>query len=130
METAINQALHEARINGEEVCFVNAHGTATRDNDKVEGNVLARIFGDRVHVYSTKGFTGHTLGAAGGLEAVFCCAALKKKWIPYSVGFVNKDDEISLTPIVEKTNIDGDFAVSTSLAFGGNNAALVISCIK
>ncbi len=92
----------------------------------VEGNVLANIFGTDLKMLSTKGFTGHTLGGAGGLEAVFTAAGLREGWIPASAGFVNKDDSIALIPVKEKTVIDGRYAVSTSLAFGGNNAAIVI----
>jgi 3-oxoacyl-(acyl-carrier-protein) synthase len=76
---------------------------------------------------STKGFTGHTLGAAGGLEAVFSAVALRQGWIPESSGFVNQDDEIGIAPVKQKTEIKGSCAISTSLAFGGNNSALVIS---
>ncbi len=106
--------------------FVNAHGTATMDNDLVEGQTLGKIFGTELKMLSTKGFTGHTLGAAGGLEAVFSAAALKEGWIPASAGFVNKDKNIPVTPVTKTTDINGDYAVSTSLAFGGNNAALVL----
>jgi len=126
LEAAIQRALSEAGIGSQDVCFVNAHGTATRNNDKVEGMVLARVFGKDVKVLSTKGFTGHTLGGAGGLEAVFTGTALLEGWIPASVGFEHQDEEIPITPVREKTCIQGSFAVSTSLAFGGNNAAIVI----
>ncbi|MCK4389428.1 MAG: beta-ketoacyl-[acyl-carrier-protein] synthase family protein [Desulfobacterales bacterium] len=130
LEAALRKALAEANITPRDVCFVNAHGTATRDNDKVEGTVLAGVFGPGIKFFSTKGFTGHTLGAAGALEAVFTAAALRKGWIPASIGFVHQDDEISVSPVTEKTRIHGRFAVSTSLAFGGNNAALVIACAE
>ena len=79
---------------------------------------------------STKGFTGHTLGAAGGLEAVFTASALREGWIPASIGFKNKDEAIPLTPVRERTVINGRYAVSTSLAFGGNNAAIVIGRMR
>jgi len=126
LEAALQRALSEAGISSQDVCFVNAHGTATKDNDKVEGMVLARVFGKDIKVLSTKGFTGHTLGGAGGLEAVFTGAALLEGWIPASAGFEHQDEEIPITPVRKKTNIHGSFAVSTSLAFGGNNAAIVI----
>ena len=127
LEAALRKAIAEANITPKDVSFVNAHGTATRDNDKVEGAVLARVFGPGIKFLSTKGFTGHTLGAAGALEVVFTAASLRKGWIPASIGFTNQDDEISITPVTEKTPIDGCFGVSTSLAFGGNNAALVMA---
>ncbi len=126
LKTSLSAALAEAEIGPQDVSFVNAHGTGTNDNDLVEGTTLAAIFGTCIKMLSTKGFTGHTLGAAGGLEAVFTALGLREGWIPASVGFQNQDEAIPLAPVREKTSIQGRFAVSTSLAFGGNNAALVI----
>jgi 3-oxoacyl-(acyl-carrier-protein) synthase len=126
LKASLRSALAEAGITPDDVCFVNAHGTGTHDNDQVEGKVLAEIFGSELKMLSTKGYTGHTLGAAGGLEAVFTALGLREGWIPASAGFVNQDEAIPLTPVREKTAISGRYAVSTSLAFGGNNAALVI----
>jgi len=127
LEAALRKALAEAAVAPAEVGFVNAHGTSTPDNDRVEGAVLARVFGPAIKFLSTKGYTGHTLGAAGAVEAVFTAAALRAGWIPASAGFVTKDDEIPIAPVKEKTPIQERVAVSTSLAFGGSNAALVIS---
>jgi len=126
LESAVRSALSDSGISQEDICFVNAHGTGTIDNDKAEGSVLSRIFGENIRFFSTKGYTGHTLGAAGGLEAVYTAAALKEGWIPASAGFACKDDGIPISPVTENTNVNGSFAVSTSLAFGGNNAAIVI----
>lgn len=123
---AINDALRRAGIQSSEIAFVNAHGTSTPDNDRVEGRTLLKLFGPDIKVLSTKGYTGHTLGAAGGLEAVFAAAGLSNGWIPGSAGFQTLDEEIGLFPILGKTEISGRYALSTSLAFGGNNAALVI----
>lgn len=126
LRAAISAALSEAAITPDLVAFVNAHGTGTQDNDQVEGNVLTEMFGPSLKFLSTKGYTGHTLGAAGGIEAVFTAAGLRDGWIPASAGFVHQDENIPIAPVVKKTEIDGEYAVSTSLAFGGNNAALVI----
>lgn len=126
LESALRSALHDSGISQEDVCFVNAHGTGTIDNDKVEGSVLSRVFGENIRFFSTKGYTGHTLGGAGGIEAAYTAAALKEGWIPASAGFASKDDEIPVSPITVNTDIKGSFAASTSLAFGGNNAAIVI----
>lgn len=126
LEQALAQAFKEAAICPKDIAFVNAHGTATKDNDLVEGKVLARVFGPKIKFLSTKGFTGHCLGAAGGLEAVFSCLGLRDGWIPGSAGFLNLDPEIGIAPVNQKTKISGNYAVSTSLAFGGNNSALVI----
>lgn len=126
LRAAIAAALSEAAITPDQVSFVNAHGTGTQDNDQVEGKVLAEIFGPAVKFLSTKGYTGHTLGAAGGIEAVFAAAGLRDGWIPASAGFMDQDENIAIAPVRERTEIDGEYALSTSLAFGGNNAAVVI----
>lgn len=126
LETAVGLSLAQAGLEPADISFVNAHGTATRDNDKVEGGVLARLLGPAIPVISTKGFTGHTLGAAGAVEAVFTALALREGWIPASPGFENQDPEIPLGAVRKETAISGGYALSTSLAFGGNNAAVVI----
>lgn len=123
---AIEAALKQAGCEKDEITFVNAHGTSTPDNDKVEGRALLKLFGEDVKVLSTKGYTGHTLGGAGGIEAVFSAAALSKGWIPGSAGFQTLDEEIGLVPTLGKTMFAGKRALSTSLAFGGNNAALLL----
>ena len=126
LAAAIRSALSQADIPPEQIAFTNAHGTATLDNDRTEANVLSQIFGDQAAFLSTKGYTGHTLGAAGGLEAVFTLLGLKEGWIPPSIGFQNSAADIPITPVTDRTPIKGNYALSTSLAFGGNNAALII----
>ena len=126
LKLAVRSALDQAGAAPADVSFVNAHGTATPDNDKIEGNALAEIFGRDLLFCSTKGRTGHTLGAAGGLEAVFTACGLKHGWIPGNAGFSDPDPEIPINPVTEKTQVQGAAAVSTSLAFGGNNAAIVL----
>jgi 3-oxoacyl-(acyl-carrier-protein) synthase len=126
LEAAIRTALTQAEIPVEKIAFVDAHGTATPENDRAEGKVLARVFGPDVKFLSTKGYTGHTLGAAGGLEAVFTIFGLRDGVLPPSVGFVNRPDDIPIAPVREWTTISGEYALSTSLAFGGNNSAVVI----
>ncbi|HUB24680.1 MAG TPA: beta-ketoacyl-[acyl-carrier-protein] synthase family protein [Tepidisphaeraceae bacterium] len=126
LESSINTALAEAGLTPSDIAFINAHGTATLDNDRSEGKVLRRLFGDKVPVLSTKGFTGHALGAAGGLEAAFTVLGLREGWIPASAGFASQADDIPIAPVRQRTEITGSYAMSTSLAFGGNNAALII----
>jgi 3-oxoacyl-[acyl-carrier-protein] synthase II len=126
LNAAIAAALSQANITAAQVAFINAHGTATLDNDRVEANLIAGLFGTETPFLSTKGYTGHTLGAAGGLEAIFTILGLREKWIPASVGFENQPDDIPVSPVRQLTKIDGKFALSTSLAFGGNNAAMLI----
>jgi 3-oxoacyl-[acyl-carrier-protein] synthase II len=129
LRRAIFQALEMAGISAGQIAFINAHGTSTRENDKIEGAVLRDLFPDRP-VLSTKGYTGHTLGAAGGLEAVFTALGLQEGWVPASAGFQTEDEEIGFSPTREQTPINGEYALSTSLAFGGSNAALVIKKVS
>ena len=127
LELAVRAALKDAGIEAEAIDFVNAHGTATKENDRIEGSVLSRVFGPGVRAVSTKGYTGHTLGAAGGIEAVFTALALREGWISPSIGFATRDEAIPFAPLTEVTPVVRSHAISTSLAFGGNNAAFVIA---
>jgi 3-oxoacyl-(acyl-carrier-protein) synthase len=126
LNTAIRAALSQAQIEASQVAFINAHGTATIENDRAEGKCLASVFGSKVPFLSTKGYTGHTLGAAGGLEAVFTLLGLREGWIPRSMGFENPAEDVPISPVSRRTSIRGEYAMSTSLAFGGNNSALLI----
>ncbi|HEY1921840.1 MAG TPA: beta-ketoacyl-[acyl-carrier-protein] synthase family protein [Tepidisphaeraceae bacterium] len=126
LDAAIRTALSQAGITPDQIAFINVHGTATMENDRAEGKVLDRIFGSAVPLAATKGYTGHTLGAAGGLEAVFTVMGLRNGWIPASAGFQNRAEDIAVSPALNQTTMNGTWALSTSLAFGGNNAALLI----
>ena len=125
LSKAITNALKISQLDPQNIGFINAHGTSTKDNDLVEGKVFNKIFGKSIKFLSTKGFTGHTLGAAGAIEAIFTILGLENKWIPHSAGFTNFDEEIGLSPVLKLTEIDKDYAMSTSLAFGGNNSVLI-----
>lgn len=126
LKSAIQEVLAGAGIELKDIDFINVHGTATQENDKVEGKVIREMFGKDIKIFSTKGYTGHTLGAAGALEAIFTALALREGWAPKSAGFKNEDEGIGISPLKEKTEIKGQYALSTSLAFGGNNVALII----
>ena len=123
----LRRAIAEAMAGapGAAVAFVNAHGTGTPDNDRVESRVLADVL-PGVPFLSTKGCTGHTLGAAGAIEAVFTALCLERERIPGSLGFETPEPGLPCAPVSRATDILGDMALSTSLAFGGNNAALLI----
>lgn len=125
LRRALQQALDDAEISADKIAFINAHGTATKNNDLAEGKVLKEIF-PKTPFFSTKGHTGHTLGAAGALEAAFTVAMLKEQRIPGSSGFSKIDPEIGHTPTNSAQTVSGSFALSQSLAFGGNNSALII----
>ncbi|MEZ4601644.1 MAG: beta-ketoacyl-[acyl-carrier-protein] synthase family protein [Syntrophotaleaceae bacterium] len=124
LKRALREVLEACGAGPADIAFVNAHGTGTPDNDKVESRVLAEILPE-VPFLSTKGFTGHTLGAAGGIEASLTVACLEKGRIPASIGFSEPDLELPVVPVGETTEISGRLALSQSLAFGGNNAVIV-----
>lgn len=126
LDAAIQTTLSQAKITPKKIAFINAHGTATTDNDRAEGKVISRIFGSDFPFLSTKGFTGHTLGAAGGIEGIFTVLGLREGWLPASPGFVNQADDIPIAPTRARTAIRGEYAMSTSLAFGGNNSVVLI----
>jgi 3-oxoacyl-[acyl-carrier-protein] synthase-1/3-oxoacyl-[acyl-carrier-protein] synthase II len=126
LRRAFRQALEEAGAEVEDISFINAHGTATTNNDLTEGRVL-RETAPGIAFFSTKGFTGHTLGAAGALEAVFTLEMLNRGRIPASAGFSETDPEIGIEPTLTEQAVSGELALSQSLAFGGNNAVLAFS---
>lgn len=107
------------------IAFVNAHGTGTPDNDRVETRVLAEVL-PGVPFLSTKGYTGHTLGAAGAIEAIFTAACLELGKIPANIGFSTPDPELGGNPVTENTSFSGTVALSESLAFGGNNSVIIL----
>ena len=131
---AMRQALKEARIKKGGNIYVNAHGTSTQLNDKMETRAMKKAFGSYakdISVSSTKSMTGHTLGAAGAIEFVACCLAVKNKIIPPTINLDNPDPECDLdyTPNKAKErNVEA--AMSNSLGFGGHNASLVMKEFK
>ena len=126
LKQAITEALAAGATSAESITFVNAHGTGTPDNDRVESRVFAEVL-PGVPFLSTKGFTGHTLGAAGAIEAAFTVACLEQGRIPASNGFTNPDPDLGGSPVQQATTITGTVALSVSLAFGGNNAAVLLA---
>ncbi|WP_321366858.1 beta-ketoacyl-[acyl-carrier-protein] synthase family protein [uncultured Desulfuromusa sp.] len=126
LKQALSEAFSVAAVTPEMISFINAHGTGTPDNDRVECRVLNEVL-PGIPFLSTKGYTGHTLGAAGGIEAAFTVACLQREELPASIGFSTVDPELSATPVIKNTRISGDIALSESLAFGGNNGVLIFS---
>ncbi len=125
LKKALQFALRQANFSAKDVDFVNAHGTSTSNNDQVEGKVLTELFGAGIPVVSTKAYTGHTLGAAGGIEAAFTVQALLDGKLPATAGFKTFDPDCALAPTTENTELKARVAVSNSLAFGGNNSTLI-----
>ncbi|MGN0055010.1 MAG: beta-ketoacyl-ACP synthase II [Atopobiaceae bacterium] len=128
---AIRQATDEAGMNPAEGLYVNAHGTSTKLNDESETRGLKLALGeDAAHaakVSSTKSMTGHMLGAAGAVEALACAMALQEKIVPPTVALTDPDPacDLDYTPQVA-AHFDAHWALSTSLGFGGHNAAIVL----
>lgn len=129
IEYALQEALEESGVLPEQIDYVNAHGTGTQTNDATEGAALREMFGSRCPaVSSTKGATGHTLGAAGAMEAVITIGAIRGGWIPPTLNVIEKDADIDLD-ICSGTSRAAEIscAMSNSFAFGGLNACLVIA---
>lgn len=125
LKNALTDALIDSGKTDKDIAFVNAHGTATRDNDRAEIKALSEML-PCVPFFSTKGYTGHTLGAAGAIEAAFTVACLESGKIPPNAGFTNTDPEMGgMSPVSSITAVSQDSALSESLAFGGHNAVLV-----
>ncbi len=126
LRTAFYNALNQAGIKPKDVAFINTHGTGTIENDRVEGRVIADIFGEDIPITATKAFTGHALGAAGGLEAVISTQCLIDRKIPGVLDYDDFDQDCVIKPKVGNVNIIGNYACSSSLAFGGVNSVIVI----
>ena len=124
LKQAIATAMAACQTSVDNIAFINAHGTGTPDNDRVESQVLNELLSG-VPFLSTKGYTGHTLGAAGAIEAAFTIACLSAGKIPASAGFETPDPDLLSTPVQQETAVDGTIAISQSLAFGGNNAVVI-----
>jgi len=125
----MNYAKKDANINSEDVDYVNAHGTSTPAGDKAETDAIKKSFAEhayKVAISSTKSMTGHLLGAAGGVEAIFTILALKNNIIPPTINLNNPDPECDLD-YVPKTAREKviNYALSNSFGFGGTNGTLV-----
>jgi 3-oxoacyl-(acyl-carrier-protein) synthase len=125
LKQAVHDCLHRSGLTPKDIGFINVHGTATANNDVVEGLLLREMF-PNTPFSATKGFTGHTLGAAGAIEAAFTLACLSLDELPPSKGFSKVDPAIGLAPVATRTAIQARYALSLSLAFGGINSALVL----
>ena len=127
---AIKGALDDARINPEEVGYINAHGTGTAANDKTECAAVADVFGthaDRLMISSTKSMHGHLIGGTGAVELLACIMALRDGVIAPTIGYEEPDPECALD-VVPNTAREAkvDYALSNAFAFGGLNAVLAL----
>lgn len=124
---AIEQALTQARLTPQDIDYINLHGTASRANDHIEGNLVGRMFGANTLVSSTKGWTGHTLGAAGILEAIVALDALVTGLVPGTLNLQTLDPEINITMNAANSQRSLTHVMTNSFGFGGNNACLIFS---
>jgi 3-oxoacyl-[acyl-carrier-protein] synthase II len=126
---AMRNAMADAKVLPEQVDYINAHGTSTQFNDKLETLAIKKVFGERareIPISSTKSMTGHLLGGAGGLEAGIVTLALRDQILPPTINYENPDPECNLDYIpnqARRANVN--YALSNSFGFGGTNAALV-----
>ena len=121
---AMEQALAQAELEPKQVGYINAHGTATVLNDTAEGKAIMELFGE-VPVSSTKSMMGHSLGAAGAIEAVVSLLALQHQFLPPNINF--REAELSLNIVANQPrDAQFDCAVSNSFGFGGTNATIVL----
>ena len=126
--SSMSKALEDAKLNADDIDYVNAHGTGTQANDKVEGHAVETLF-DGVYVSSTKAITGHTLGAAGALEAIISCETIKQGIIPPQTNCGDVENSTINIPF-ESVKREIKYVLSNSFAFGGNNTSVIFGGLK
>jgi len=123
-------ALKDAGLKPEQISYINAHGTSTPLNDKIETAAIKKTFGDaakKIPVSSTKSMTGHLLGAAAAVEAIACVLAIRDGQVHPTINYETPDPECDLDYVPnEKRRVDVRYAMSNSLGFGGHNSAIVL----
>jgi len=130
---AMISAIKDAKINSKDITYVNAHGTSTHLNDLYETAAIKTAFEDTQNLYvsSTKGHTGHLLGAAGSVEAIITVKAIKDGFVPPTINYKEKDEECDLDVVPnEPRKADLNIVMSNSLGFGGHNACIVMKKYK
>ena len=127
---AMKNAMEEAGIEPKQVTYINAHGTSTHLNDLGETLAVKLAFGEaskKVMMSSTKGNTGHLLGAAGGVEAIACVKAIEDNYVPATIGYQMPDEECDLDIVPNQgRNVTVEYAMSNSLGFGGHNSCILL----
>ena len=128
---AMHAALQSARVEGSQIGYINAHGTATENNDLSEGLAIQKIFGDHTPPFSsTKPYTGHTLAAAGSIEAVYSILALQHRVIFPNLNFNIPMKELTIVPVTELIQqVTMEHVLSNSFGFGGNTSSLLLGSV-
>lgn len=128
--SCLQMALADARLNGDEVDYINAHGTSTEVNDKVETLAVKKVFGQRAYqipMSSTKSMTGHLIAAAGATELIFCILAIRDNVLPPTINYEFPDPTCDLDYVPNQARPQKcDVAISNSFGFGGQNIALIV----
>lgn len=131
---AIQAAVNEAKVSDSDEIYFNAHGTGTHLNDAMETKAIKKVFGKKaydIHISSTKSMTGHMMGATGAVEAIASVLALNDGIIPPTINYKEKDEECDLNYTVNKAEeVAVDYAISTSLGFGGHNACIAFKKVN
>lgn len=122
---AMQAALDMAGLSPQDIDYINLHGTSTQSNDAAEGKAVTAIFGANTPCSSTKGATGHTLGAAGGVEAVICALALRHSLLPAGINTRQLDPDIRINYLLENRDQPLQRVMSNSFGFGGTNCSLI-----
>lgn len=122
---AMQGALKMANLNPAEIDYINLHGTATQSNDLAESKAVTAVFGNSTPCSSSKGATGHTLGAAGGVEAVICALALQHGLMPGGLNTSEIDPALGLNYLLDNREQPVSRALSNSFGFGGTNCSLI-----
>jgi len=126
----MHNAIKSAKISPEQVDYINAHGTSTPLNDVTETSAVKAVFGDHAHklaISSTKSMTGHLLGAAGAIEAIYCLKAIENQVLPPTINYDTPDPECDLDYVPnEPRQANVNVCLSNSFGFGGTNASIVL----
>lgn len=124
---AMTAALRDAAVTPGDIDYINLHGTGTIDNDRAEARAVYAVFGDHTPLLSSiKGSTGHSLAAAGAIEAAVSAICISEGTVPENYGFTHPDPELNLHPATRPTAATVQTVLSNSFGFGGNNASVVI----
>lgn len=123
----MERALKKANLQASDINYINAHGTATDTNDAAESKAIEKMFGNDVPFSSTKPYTGHTLAAAGAIEAIFSIYALQNDVVLPNLNFTTGMEDVSIRPATDIMNRPLKHVLSNSFGFGGNNVSLVFS---
>jgi len=124
---AISDALLDASIEASQIDYVNAHGTGTQANDASEAKAVLNLFGETTFISSSKSTFGHTLGAAGAIEAIVCVEVLKRQYLAPQIFTQNTETDIAIVKDASSAKLH--YVLSNSLAFGGNNTSLIFGVV-